>query len=75
MQCGREEGGERSEELGVCPAHIRGAGKACWLVEVTFCRGKVQGLVREKPSICDVCDFYNMFHETHRARMRRIFGV
>jgi hypothetical protein len=67
--CGREAGGERSEDLGVCPAYTRGAGQACWLVEGTHCR---DGPFDEP--FCEVCDFYNLFDEAHRQRMREIFG-
>jgi hypothetical protein len=74
-QCGREAGGARSKALGVCPAYPRGAGQACWLVVGTFCREEVQGVFREKPSNCEVCDFYQLFDEAHRARMRKIFGL
>ncbi len=47
MQCGREQGGAKAEELGVCPATLAGdrqglnhgtaRGRACWTVEGTTC--------------------------------------
>jgi hypothetical protein len=68
-KCGREAGGERSEELGVCTAYIRDAGGACWLVAGTFCRGEVQGLFAEKLASCELCDFYQSFDTAHRQNV------
>jgi hypothetical protein len=72
--CGREPGGKRGGQTGICPVYIRGAGQACWLVAGTFCRDKVQGLFAENLSTCEVCDFYQLFDEAHRERVREIFG-
>jgi hypothetical protein len=69
-ECGREPGGQRARELGVCPAAIaplaqgvnRGAngGRACWVVAGTLCGGKVQGTFASKLSDCMACDFYQL---------------
>ena len=66
--CGREPGGARHSELGVCPAStvlklegVHGgnfAGRACWVVAGTMCGGKVQGLFARKWENCSECDFY-----------------
>jgi hypothetical protein len=52
-KCGREDGGARVEELGVCLASTEtrlngvhdgtNGGRACWVLEGTLCEGKVQG--------------------------------
>ncbi len=66
--CGREPGGNRVAELGICPAAVEGrldgthggvaAGRACWVVAGTFCGGKVQGSFAQKVTNCLQCEFY-----------------
>lgn len=73
MMCGREKGGPKANEMGVCPAYIRRAGQACWMVAGTFCGGKVQGSFAEKQSNCMMCDFYKQFDLKHRSAMREKF--
>jgi hypothetical protein len=68
MRCGREPGGANAEELGICPAstympfhEIHGgtaAGRACWAVAGTMCRGKVSGTFAKKLGDCRKCEFY-----------------
>lgn len=68
MQCGREPGGEKEDELGVCPAAVDSsftginqginAGRICWAVAGTFCGGKVQGKFADKRKSCIRCDFF-----------------
>ncbi len=41
-KCGREAGGAKVAELGVCPAYPN-AGTHCARIAGTFCGGKVQG--------------------------------
>lgn len=72
-KCNREQGGQKTKELGVCPATkeerlngIHGgknAGRACWVVSGTFCKGKVQGTFAEKKKSCFDCDFYKKVRE------------
>jgi hypothetical protein len=66
-KCGREPGGARID-LGVCPSATEkklhgthggtNAGRACWVVAGTMCRGKVQGTYAIKYENCEKCDFY-----------------
>lgn len=56
-KCGREEGGAKAEELGVCPAWPDG-GEECWSVAGTLCGGKVQGTYAEKLGNCMECEYY-----------------
>ncbi|MFO7971262.1 MAG: hypothetical protein R6U40_05875 [Desulfobacterales bacterium] len=62
MKCGREPGGIKADEFGICPAAddisfdginsgICG-GRICWAVAGTFCDGKVQGTFAEKRESC-----------------------
>ena len=72
-RCGRQPGGEAAHELGVCPAATErkldgvhgglNAGRACWVVSGTMCRGSIQGTFAKKFSDCKQCDFYGMVKE------------
>ena len=67
-QCGREPGGSNVHELGVCPAAIAqacdginggvNAGRYCWAVAGTLCKGKVQGTFARKFRNCLACSIY-----------------
>jgi hypothetical protein len=66
--CGREPGGAHIQEFGVCPATqerrldgIHGginAGRSCWVMAGTLCKGEVQGTFAQKYKNCEGCDFY-----------------
>ena len=56
-KCGREAGGAKAKELGVCPAYPT-HGKHCARVAGTLCGGKVQGSFAMKVASCMQCDFY-----------------
>jgi hypothetical protein len=68
MGCGRQPGGARVKELGICPAVIEtrlhcvhggtNAGRACWVVAGTLCKGETQGTFAQKFQNCELCDFY-----------------
>jgi len=72
-ECGRQPGGEKVEDLGVCPAATdrsfsginsgKNAGRICWAVAGTCCGGKVQGTFAEKRRSCVTCDFYKHVQE------------
>jgi hypothetical protein len=67
-RCGREPGGARVDELGVCPAatcdeadginsgHM--GGRICWAIAGTLCGGLVQGSFAEKLTTCLSCPFF-----------------
>lgn len=67
-RCGYEPGGRRTSELGVCPAATESrldglhggfmAGRACWAVPGTYCKGCVNGDFDAKLDVCLDCDFY-----------------
>ena len=67
-KCGREPGGAKVAELGVCPASTetkvngvnngKNGGRSCWALAGTFCGGKVQGTFADKLSNCIDCEFY-----------------
>ena len=68
--CGRQPGGHKSQELGICPvtthkelhgAHEgKNAGRACWAIAGSLCGGKIQGTYAQKRSNCWRCDFMNV---------------
>ncbi|MCK4382718.1 MAG: hypothetical protein KAW66_05430 [Candidatus Lokiarchaeota archaeon] len=68
-KCGREAGGDKTEEFGVCPAatdtNVNGVntglngGRSCWVIAGTLCGGAVQGVFAEKLANCVSCDFYD----------------
>lgn len=69
-KCGREPGGAKAAEMGVCPAStneqldgIHGGtkgGRACWALVGTLCGGKVQGSFAMKCESCMQCEFYKL---------------
>lgn len=68
--CGREFGGEKAHELGVCPASIeqrldgcnngKNAGRACWIITGTLCEGEQQGTFGSKMGTCMACEFFKL---------------
>ncbi len=79
-RCGREAGGAKVRELGVCPAYedqanegLNGgsrAGRYCWKVAGTFCGGKIQGTWAVKMGSCSQCDFFRAVRAEQGAEMR-----
>jgi hypothetical protein len=69
-KCGRQPGGSRVADLGVCPASIDAkasglnggakGGRICWALTGTLCGGKVQGTFAQKLANCMECDFYKL---------------
>lgn len=69
-KCGRQPGGSRVSDLGVCQASVDvkanglnqglNGGRICWALSGTLCGGKVQGSFAEKLMNCRECDFYRL---------------
>ncbi|MFA4825260.1 MAG: hypothetical protein WC593_08900 [Methanoregula sp.] len=78
-KCGREPGGIKVKELGVCRAAIetrvdgvnegKNAGRACWGVTGTLCGGTVQGSFAAKMSNCQGCEFYKEIQKEEGPKM------
>lgn len=74
-KCGREEGGAKIKEMGVCPAasfkaangylEVKNSGRACMFITGTFCGGKIQGTSRDKMKNCEECDFFKQLKKEH----------
>lgn len=60
-KCGREKGGSKAEELGVCPAWPD-HGKHCARVAGTLCGGQIQGTFAVKLASCLKCEYYRSEH-------------
>ncbi len=68
--CGRQPGGAKVGDLGVCPASLdrssqgtnggNNGGRFCWYVAGTFCGGTVQGSFAQKKASCMSCEFYKV---------------
>ena len=68
-KCGREPGGAKAKELGICPSTVASdldgihggkcAGRACWVVAGSLCGGKIQGTYAQKLLNCWRCEFMN----------------
>ncbi|MGE5558099.1 MAG: two-CW domain-containing protein [Bacillota bacterium] len=67
-KCGRQPGGEKVKELGVCPAAAdeschdmnggKNGGRICWAIAGTLCGGIIQGSMAEKEVTCLACEFF-----------------
>jgi hypothetical protein len=72
-KCGRQEGGPKVKELGVCLASAdtsnngknsgKNAGRYCWKIGGTLCGGKVQGTFASKMENCLQCEFFKKVRE------------
>jgi len=77
-KCGREAGGAKVKELGICPATEmadlegvhggKNAGRACWIVAGSMCGGKLQGTFAQKYHNCKICDFYQAVKNEEGAK-------
>ena len=78
--CGREPGGSRVQEMGVCPAatekRLDGVhdgsfgGRACWVAVGTLCGGSVQGTFAKKYTECKACAFYQQVQNEEGLRFK-----
>ncbi len=64
--CGREAGGAKAAQLGVCPAYPD-HGNVCARIAGTLCGGVVQGTFAAKVANCIRCDFFaSANYDKHR---------
>ena len=69
-QCGRQPGGPKVQELGVCPAAVekradrinqgKNGGRCCWVIAGTLCKGELQGMFAQKIGNCMKCEFFGL---------------
>lgn len=77
-KCGREKGGAKAAELGVCSASTetrvngsnggKNGGRACWAVTGTLCGGVVQGTFATKLGNCNKCEFFKLVSSEEGAK-------
>ncbi len=75
FKCGREPGGDKANEMGICPATTcieangflegKNGGRACAYVTGTFCSGIIRGTYNEKKDNCAKCKFYHDIKKEH----------
>jgi hypothetical protein len=75
--CGREPGGHRADDLGVCPAGAdgrmdgvnggRNGGRICWAVAGTFSHNRPQCIYADATRPCETCEFYLIVHPTEKT--------
>ena len=78
--CGREPGGSKVDDYGVCPATIemKGdginsgtcGGRICWAVSGTYCRGEIQGIFATKITSCSRCDFFHLVDQEEKNSLK-----
>jgi hypothetical protein len=71
-KCGREKGGEKVAEFGVCPAYPND-GRRCAFVVGTLCGGQVQGSIAMKLKDCLKCEVFKSpdFDRSQRGQPRK----
>ena len=77
LKCGRELGGRKIAEHGVCPAATdtasngansgKNAGRICWAIAGTFCGGMVEGVFAKESVSCMSCDFFKKVKQEEGA--------
>ncbi len=70
MKCGRSPGGVNVVSSGICPAAVdrsshginrgQNAGRYCWRIAGTYCRGQRQGTFAQKAEDCGKCFFFQL---------------
>ena len=71
--CGREPGGSKVSELGLCPAavdasshglnHGINGGRICWAVAGNFADRPIAGTFARENLLCTACDFFRFVQE------------
>ncbi len=84
-KCGRQPGGAKVGELGVCPAALdvrangvhggKNGGRACWVLAGTYCGGKIQGSYAEKIGNCLNCEIYMLIRKEEGVNFLNIKKV
>jgi hypothetical protein len=83
LNCGREPGGAKEKEMGVCPAAkeesanglnrgING-GRICWSIAGTYCCGIVQGNMAKKELTCLDCGFFKKVKKEEKGNLSSIY--
>ena len=78
LNCGRQAGGAKIHELGVCKASTdlsfakinggKNSGRYCWHVSGTLCDGQVQGSYLDKTKKCLNCKVFQTVQQEQGAQ-------
>lgn len=78
MSCGRQPGGNKADELGICPVTVDAranrindginGGRACWAITGTLCGGEKQGNYTQKLRSCLQCNFFSEVRKQQGAQ-------
>jgi hypothetical protein len=84
-KCGRQIGGEKVKEQGVCIAaqemRVNGVnggkngGRCCYALAGTLCGGKVQGSFVSKVSNCVQCDVYQTITKEEGKNIKKTMEI
>lgn len=85
MRCGRNPGGAKVRDLGLCPAATenrlsginsgKNGGRACWALTSTLCGNEIQGTFTNKLGNCKQCDFFQMVQQEEASRFVGIKAI
>jgi methyl-accepting chemotaxis protein len=64
VNCERQKGGNKVNELGECIASKEGMGHSCWVIAGTLCFGKIQGTHAQKIGLCSSCKVYHLYNRS-----------
>lgn len=64
INCGREKGGDKEDELGECIASKEELGHSCWAIAGTLCDGEVQGTMAQKIGYCSSCKVHKLYNRS-----------
>ncbi len=83
--CGRQPGGSKVSELGVCNAALEkrvdgvnggaNGGRSCWAISGTLCGGKVQGTFAVKLANCMQCEFFQRVSHEEGTRLENARNI
>jgi hypothetical protein len=82
MKCGREPGGDRADELGICPVSSEfsanglnggvNGGRICWIIDENGCNDKLM----HRADHCFQCEFrYRVMNEEDLINVCKATGI
>ena len=72
LNCGREKGGDKVEELGECVASKEGLGHSCWAVAGTLCGCEIQGTFAQRFGLCNVCEVFKLYNRPQGTKRKEV---
>jgi len=72
IKCGREKGGAKIADDGVCIASTLEMGHSCWALAGTLCGSVVQGTYAQKIGDCQKCIVFMQYDRTSGTKGRAV---